>query len=192
MDWWVATTDFSTRKCGNGQCGPTRTTTSTCTLMTGIGPTIGTGTEMGTVLELVLVLGLILVLELLLVPWRQVLGDRARLQQELQLGGPLQHPMSGLRTDSSWVWLVLLGRGRALYDKGSNNESYGWYWLFKVALKIDHNRFKERLLCLPKMPRFSFAYELASFQDTIVQNYNLMIDPLTRVRCKANKKIWKW
>ena len=123
--------------------------------MTGTGPAIGTGTEIGTVLELVLVLGLILVLEHLLVPWRQVLGDRARLQQELQLGRSIQHPVSGLCTDSSWVWLVLLGRGRAFYDKGFNNESYCWYWLFKVALRIDHDRFIELLLCLSKMPRFS-------------------------------------
>ena len=60
---------------------------------------------LGLVVVLVLVLGLVvvlvLILELLLILQRQVLGDWTRLQQELQLGGSLQHPVSGLCSDSS-------------------------------------------------------------------------------------------
>ena len=55
---------------------------------------------------------------------RQVLGDRAGLQQELQLGGSVYHPVPRLCSDYSRIWLVLLGWGTTFYGERSYYESF--------------------------------------------------------------------
>ena len=70
----------------------------------------------------------------LLVLRRQVLGDRAGLQQELQLGGSVYHPVPGLCSDSSRIWLVLLGWCTAFYGERSHYESFCSYLI--TASKI--------------------------------------------------------
>ena len=79
----------------------------------------------------------------LLVLRRQVLGDRAGLQQELQLGGSVYHPVPGLCSDSPRIWLVLLGWGTAVYGERSYYESFCPYLI--TASKILWDKY------LPKM-----------------------------------------
>ena len=79
----------------------------------------------------------------LLVLRRQVLGDRAGLQQELQLGGSVYHPVPGLCSDSSRIWLVLLGWSTAVYGERSHYESFCPYLI--TASKILSEKFLSKM-----------------------------------------------